>query len=227
MSVTLSDAIKDLKACKKDIEKTQSSDIKLPSGEFAAVEKLFGKLFRGCTLLNNACAWKSPMAGKPGKMKAVRGYQWRLVMAYSGYEQIEDALFPRNNKRRRPPVYDKYIDKLDLSFTLPGPILKGRALKRAEEEDPQGDQLADFLEINKSRREAFMSWLHGAHVSMSEPALAILVFAQLRHLTAHGALSAHRAHELGLDGALKVGPQILSLFAVRIISDWIPSIKSF
>lgn len=216
----LSNVVRDLSSFADGCEDDEICDIQLPGGNTVSLRSLTGKLFRGCTLLRNATAWKNPVAGKDGKMQPLRGLQWRLVMAYSGYEQIEGAVFPKDKRRRRGQVYADYIDSIELDTFLQGPILKGKALQRAESEDPRGEQLAEFLEVNKSRREAFISWLHGEDLStLSHAALTILVLSQLRHLTAHGALSASRAHELGLDQSFKIGPKILSSFAVRLIDD--------
>lgn len=57
------------------------------------IRQAVGKMFRGATLLKHAMEWSDPIVGGGGKLDCIRGMQWRLVMAFSGYEQIENAIF--------------------------------------------------------------------------------------------------------------------------------------
>jgi hypothetical protein len=167
-----------------------------------------GKLFRGVTLLKHAQEWNAPSAGRAGKSAAIRGQQWRLVMAYSGYDQIENAIFGKNchDKKSRKAA----LSKIQIKHHLLGPVLTQRALDHIEQSDPTAGKLFDFLDIQKNKRDRFHDWLLGR--TADEPCgteRAVFISAQLRHMVAHGALSADRTKKLGLETAFESAPLIL------------------
>lgn len=167
-----------------------------------------GKLFRGATLLKHALEWKHPMVGGGGKSDRIRGMQWRLVMAYSGYEQIENAIFGEKCHSKVPRK--NILARIRPQYRLPGPMLSQSALNRIEERDQEAAALCDFLGIQKNKRDRFTNWLLGR--TADEPCGtegAVFISAQLRHLVAHGALSADRTKQLGLETAFEAAPLIL------------------
>jgi hypothetical protein len=146
--------------------------------------------------------------GRAGKSAAIRGQQWRLVMAYSGYEQVEEAIF--GEKCHSKATRMNALARIRLLHHLPGPILTQQAIDHIEERDKDVGKLFDFLGIQKSKRARFHNWLLGG-VS-DEPCgteRAVFISAQLRHLVAHGALSADRTKKLGLETAFEAAPLIL------------------
>ncbi|NQX00891.1 hypothetical protein HQ447_09545 [bacterium] len=89
-------------------------------------------------------------------------------------------------------------------------MLSQSALNRIEERDQESAVLCDFLGIQKNKRDRFTNWLLGR--TADEPCgteRAIFISAQLRHLVAHGALSANRTKKLGLETAFEAAPLIL------------------
>ena len=167
--------------------------------------KWVSKLFRGITLIKHAMEWDEPSVGRAGKSAAIRGQQWRLVMAYSGYEQIDNAVFAKNKKART-----NFLSGLSLENRLPGPVLSQRALDRIEERESAADELCDFLGVNEKKQKRFIQWLLG-EVADDEcnNERSLFIIAQLRHLVAHGALSADRANKLGLAPCFAAAPPIL------------------
>lgn len=167
-----------------------------------------GKLFRGATLLKHALEWSDPMVGGGGKLDSIRGMQWRLVIAYSGYEQIENAIFGEKCHSKAPRK--NTLTRIRLQYRLPGPMLSQSALNRIEERDQEAAALCDFLGIQKNKRDRFTNWRLGR--TADEPCGtegAVFISAQLRHLVAHGALSADRTKQLGLETAFEAAPLIL------------------
>jgi hypothetical protein len=87
-----------------------------------------------------------------------------------------------------------------------------------EERDKDGGKLFDFLGIQKSKRDRFHNWLLGR--TADEPCgseRAVFISAQLRHLVAHGALSADRTKKLGLETAFEAAPLILHEIAGSLL----------
>lgn len=169
------------------------------------VRHRIGRLFRGATLLKHALAWESPSVGGGGKSDSIRGQQWRLVMAYSGYEQIENALFSKNSKARAD-----LLSKMQLKHRLPGPVLTQRAMDRIEERGAEAGELCEFLGIHPSKRKRFAKWLLGMTIEETRGnELSLFIIAQLRHLVAHGALSADRTKQLGLQASFEAAPLLL------------------
>jgi hypothetical protein len=178
------------------------------NGTAEETRQWIGKLFRGVTLLKHALEWNDPSVGRDGKSAAIRGQQWRLVMAYSGYEQVEEAIF--GEKCHSKTTRKNALARIRLQHRLPGPVLTQRALDHIEEHDKDGGKLFDFLDIQKNKRDRFHHWLLGR--TADEPCCserAVFISAQLRHLVAHGALSADRTKKLGLETAFEAAPLIL------------------
>lgn len=181
-----------------------------------------GKLFRGATLLKHALEWKHPRVGGGGKSDLIRGQQWRLVMAYSGYEQIENALFSMQSMNR-----GAYLASIRLQNRLPGPVLSQRAMDRIEERQTAADELCDFLGVKKSKRGRFTTWMLGR--TADEQCVNdrdLFIIAQLRHLVAHGAPSADRASKLGLVPCFSSSPQILHELSCALLQELVACQKN-
>lgn len=177
------------------------------------VREAKGKLYRGTTLLKHSLNWDNPAVGGGGKSDSIRGFQWRLVMAYSGYEQIEQALFAGHTHIR-----DTFLEGLKLKNKLPGPVLSQSAMDHIDARESAVDELCDFLGIRSKKRKDYSDWLLGKSVEVKcENSRTLSIIAQLRHLVAHGALSADRANKLGLVLSFSVAPAILHEVAGAIL----------
>jgi len=181
------------------------------------IRQAVGKMFRGAMLLKHALEWSSPSVGGGGKLDSIRGMQWRLVMAYGGYEQIENAIFGEKCHSKTPRK--NTLSRIQLKHRLPGPVLTQRTLDRIEERDQEAADLCEFLGIQKNKRDRFSDWLLGR--AADEPCgteRAVFISAQLRHLVAHGALSAVRTKRLGLETAFEAAPLLLHEVAGRLLN---------
>ena len=202
-------------ACFKSLDPSSALDKE-------GVREAVGKMFRGATLLKHALEWSRPSVGGGGKLDSIRGMQWRLVMAYSGYEQIENAIFGEKCHSKTPRK--NALARIQLKHRLPGPVLTQRALDRIEERDHEAADLCDFLGIQKNKRDRLADWLLGR--AADEPCgteRAVFISAQLRHLVAHGALSADRTKRLGLETAFEAVPLILHEIAGRLLEILTPN----
>jgi hypothetical protein len=158
--------------------------------------------------MKHALEWRNPSVGTGEKSALVRGLQWRLVMAYSGYEQIEDALF--GEKCHTNPTRKKVLSSIRLQHRLPGPVLSQREMDRIERRKTAADELCDFLGVRMQVRHRFTSWLLGHSLEDEcDTTRSIFIIGQLRNLVAHGALSADRTSKLGLVSCFKSGPVVL------------------
>jgi hypothetical protein len=167
-----------------------------------------GKMLRRATLMKHALEWSSPSVGTGEKSALVRGLQWRLVMAYSGYEQIEAALF--GEKCHANLSRQKALSSIRLQHRLPSPVLSQREMDRIEQRKTAANELCDFLGVRLQVRHRFTTWLLGHPVGAeSDTTRSIFIIAQLRNLVAHGALSADRASKLGLVSCFESGPVVL------------------
>lgn len=159
-------------------------------------------------MLKHALEWKNPSVGKGAKLDVDRGMMWRHVMAYSGFEQLENGLFgsqPHNSEGRKKALAEMY-----LNHRLPGPVLSQRAMDHLEERQEHVESLCEFLGINKPQRARFTKWLMGEIPDDAcDNARSLMICKQLRHLVAHGALSADRARKLGLTPCYTVAPELL------------------
>lgn len=174
----------------------------------AQTRHAIGKMLRGATLMKHALEWRNPSVGTGEKSALVRGLQWRLVMAYSGYEQIEDALF--GEKCHTNPTRKKVLSSIRLQHRLPGPVLSQREMDRIERRKTAADELCDFLGVRMQVRHRFTSWLLGHSLEDEcDTTRSIFIIGQLRNLVAHGALSADRTAKLGLVSCFEAGPVVL------------------
>lgn len=182
------------------------------------VREAKGKLYRGATLIKHSLNWDNPMVGGGGKSDSIRGYQWRLVMAYSGYEQIEKALFGGQANIR-----DVFLESLKLKNNLPGPVLSQSAMDHIETRESAVDELCEFLGINANKRKDFSGWLLGKPEEVKcKNKRNLFIIAQHRHLVAHGALSVKQANKHGLAPCFEAAPQVLheitELFIQKLIN---------
>ena len=119
------------------------------------------------------------------------------------------------------------MSEFRLQPNLPGPILTQRALDHIEKRDKDGGKLFDFLGLRKSKRDRFHNWLLG--MAAEEPCVierAIFISAQLRHLGAHGALSAGRTKKLGLEKTFEAAPLIIHEITGGLLGIFIKTITN-
>lgn len=160
--------------------------------------KIIHGVGRGYGLLRNATKWTVPEVG-PGapKTRSARGQQWRLVVAYAGFEIFSKSMlgnFAAQGGRGVIP----FLDCLG-SFSTEGiAIAAGRKAPRAIK---NGD-LLDFLRTHKRDQPILEKWLDTATMKQETvewPLVEAISLARvIRNVTAHGVLSASLAQQLNV-----------------------------
>jgi hypothetical protein len=153
---------------------------------------------RGHQLLRNAEKWTRPEAGAGADvMRAARGQQWRLVMAYAGFEIFAKSMLGNFAVRGGPGVSD-FLEALgDFSAGVIS-IPAGRRLPKGK----SSDDMLDFLRTHKGDRLLLERWFGTAKARRGtvgwSRAEAIDLARIVRNLTAHGILSADLARKTNI-----------------------------
>ena len=179
----------------------------------AWVEAVVSALARGKPLVEAAVRWANPVAGQRSASALTdtdraRGEQWRLVMAYGGFETVVKALMGvQRGARLAPAVVAHFVER-----AKPGPYeeLKSPRVRDADLEDVFRAPLTDvshpllvFLDLSWPATRALYRWLvEGKAVRTWKGAVRLA--RALRDATAHGALSASRVKQWRLREAFRV-----------------------
>ena len=158
-------------------------------------------IIRGHELIAQAREWFDPAIGK-GKSAGTRGAQWRLVMAYGGFELLAKSLAGAKDRGLDEKAVDSLIGKLALPMfepLAPPPIDKSSLKVWMDEED--ASDVLDFLKMDKGDRNRFDAWL-GKQKPITEWTDALLLAKAFRNATAHGALSPTKVEEWKLGEAI-------------------------
>lgn len=157
-------------------------------------------LSRGKALIQAAVEWQNPAIGQSETRSAndkLRGHQWRLVIAYSGFEIASKALMmPKWNRQIESGMYEKFIEKCVLPAYEPiePPADRPKLAKWLNKEE---GALAEFLGITSGDRKAIDRWL-----VRSEPVgswcEAYKLAKALRNASAHGFLLPTKIRDWGL-----------------------------
>ena len=183
-------------------------------------DQLFYSITRGQALLDQAVGWwvsnavsgpsEPPHAGKEGPAAAMRGLQWRLCMAWAGFEIWMKGLLATENTKMDAGTLAQWGQDLPKFDAIDAPK-SGRGIAQWIDEEGGGTVL-DFLGVNRSDRDTLKAWLLNGQAIVDSAPMVLLAKA-LRNATAHGALSASTAKELGLQVALEKLPSLLQDFA--------------
>ncbi len=160
---------------------------------------------RGQALLKQSCAWSKPSAGRASKLSELRGQQWRLVMAYAGFEIILKSLYGKDH-----PGIEEFR-KLEASIEAVEnlkPIAPPRLTKSIKEKWIADEKLLKFLSFRNYDLKLFRRWMvDGSAVETLAEQLALAK--ALRNGTAHAALSANKCQQLKLSGTLERLPFVI------------------
>lgn len=182
-------------------------------------------LMRGVPLLRNALGWRDPAVGnskpEPTPTDRARGRQWRLTMAYAGFELIVTGVLNRPDGRGLTRGdFDGLLAHLKLGHApiLPAPAGTAQLSERwfaptAEGENPP---LLRFLRLNQTGVRLFRSWLVERQ-PLSDWCALVQLAQTLRHLTAHGALSATKVLQLNLCDPLDTLLDTLGVVAEAVL----------
>jgi hypothetical protein len=156
------------------------------------------RIFRGSASLHHAQKWTRPEVG-PGseKSRRARGQQWRLVMAYAGFEIFAKALQGNFAAQGGSGVSD-FLKKLG-NFSLE------KVTSPISGSPPRGktiEELLDFLHAPRRDQELLEAWLSSAEsragIFLQSRAEGISLARIIRNLTAHGILSASLVQRLNI-----------------------------
>lgn len=171
-----------------------------PDGDKACVVRIHG-IVRGHELIAQARSWVEPSIGS-AKTATARGGQWRLVMAYGGFELLAKSLTATKGGGLEEKALSDLVGKLslpDFDALVPPSIEKSSLKKWMEEED--ASYVLDFLKMENGDRKRFDAWL-----SKQKPIEtwtdAVLLAKALRSATVHGALSPTKIDEWKIGDAV-------------------------
>ena len=164
-----------------------------PDSDKAREARIHG-IIRGHELIAQARSWVEPSIGS-GKTATARGAQWRLVMAYGGFELLAKSLAGAKDRGLDDKAVDLLIGKLALPVfepLAPPPIEKSTLKEWMDEED--ASDVLDFLKMDKGDRNRFDAWL-AKQKALTTWTDALLLAKAFRNATAHGALSPRKMEE--------------------------------
>jgi hypothetical protein len=174
------------------------------------IDNVIQSLSKGYYLIKSGLEWHEPAIGHSSIDKLTdthkaRGLQWRLVMVWGGFETITKTLLPKPNKSFEQtlkdftdicalPKYDSLIapDRSTL-------VKLDKWLEKPSESEKSA--LANFLSLNKDDLKIMENWIVKSN-SISTWVEAIILAKALRNATVHGALSASKVKQWGLQKPL-------------------------
>lgn len=193
----------------KDIQQRLSHFNSLHSSDPDSINNLIGGLSRGFYLMKSALEWQEPAAGhnsteKPNDTHKARGIQWRLVMAYSGFETVTNTLLI-NEKYLTPNTIKDFTEKCSLPDYC---LLNSPAATRGNLEKwlnkpslEKKSALADFLSLENGDKTIIEEWIVKS-TPVSTWVDAVRLTKAIRNATAHGALSPTKVNQWGLQKPL-------------------------
>lgn len=161
---------------------------------------------RGEALLKQAVSWSEPFAGRRSGLSDLRGKQWRLVMAYAGFEIIMKSLYGKDH----PGINEFRELELELG-NLDGlqPLQAPQLTNSIKEKWMADEKLLKFLSLRGYDLKVFKRWMIVGEVADTLADQLALAKA-LRNGTAHAALSANKCRQLKLGEALERLPYVAS-----------------
>lgn len=164
------------------------------------IDQFIKALSRGQALVQAAIEWENPAIGQKETRSLndkLRGHQWRLVIAYSGFEIASKALMMATwNKQVDRGMYERFLEKCALPDyeLLEPPTNKPKLTKWLNKEE---GALAQFLGLTSGDMKAINRWLVQSE-SVDSWFEAFKLAKALRNASAHGFLLPTKIHEWGL-----------------------------
>jgi hypothetical protein len=171
------------------------------------IDQFIKALSRGQALVQAAVEWQHPAIGQSETRSPndkVRGHQWRLVIAYSGFEIASKALMMDKWSRQvEKGMHEKFIEKCVLPGYEPIEPPEGKP-KLAKWLNKEDGALATFLGLTSGDKKAIDRWLVQSQ-SVDSWCEAYKLAKALRNASAHGFLLPTKIREWGLkDGFLRL-----------------------
>jgi hypothetical protein len=171
------------------------------------IDQFIKALSRGTALVQAAIEWQNPAIGQSETRSVndkLRGHQWRLVIAYSGFEIASKALMmDKWNRQVEKGMYEKFLEKCVLPDYKPREPPRGKP-KLAKWLNKEEGALATFLGLTSGDKKAIDRWLVQSQ-SVDSWCEAYKLAKALRNASAHGFLLPTKIREWGLkDGFLRL-----------------------
>ncbi len=200
----------------------KSSGLSLKSGD--REEEMLSAMARGDALMKGAVKFRPARErGKRLSAEYVRLVQWRLVMAYAGFEIFAKSVLGRHGHGDKKGLTGDDVRHLTMKLKMPefieidSPRPKAAIRKWLRDTStlPDYSDLSRFLNLNEFDQRAFLDWLHGTPIT--NHVKACLLAKALRNATAHGFLSPTKCHALGVVEAIRNLPHALADIRVATV----------
>ncbi|MBW4629852.1 MAG: hypothetical protein KME49_31165 [Brasilonema octagenarum HA4186-MV1] len=197
------------KAKCKDIQQRLSYFNSLHSDDPDSIDDVIQALSRGFYLIKSALEWYEPAVGHKSTdqlndIHKARGIQWRLVMAYNGFEMITNTLLI-NEKYLTPETIKSFTNKCHLpDYSSLNPPVATRVNLEKWLNKPSLEKksaLADFLSVGNGDKTIIEEWIVKS-TPVSTWVDAVRLTKAIRNATAHGALSPSKVNQWGLQKPL-------------------------
>ncbi|NES02451.1 MAG: hypothetical protein F6K22_06110 [Okeania sp. SIO2F4] len=176
------------------------------------IDKVIKAVTRGVALTQAAVDWKHPTIGdescyrKKGRTahEKFRGFQWRLVIAYSGFEITYKGLMNYFEKGTNLNIIHDFINKCNLptyqKLEPPIPKQKSNLQKWLSKED---EAIAEFLGVNDGDKTNINQWLVKSQ-AVCHWEEAFKLAKALRNTTAHGFLQPTKVGKWKLKNSFRI-----------------------
>jgi hypothetical protein len=167
------------------------------------IDKVIKALTRGVSLTQSAIDWQNPAIGQKQtrtKKDKLRGIQWRLVIAYSGFEIMTKALMNHFQRSNSPEVIQNFIKKSSLPNYKPlvSPSIAANKKPNLEKWLSKEEKaIADFLGVTAGDAKIIEHWIVKSH-TVSSWEEAVKIAKALRNASAHGFLLPTKVEQWGL-----------------------------
>jgi hypothetical protein len=170
------------------------------------IDKVIKALTRGVSITQAAIDWQNPAIGKKStrKIDKLRGIQWRLVIAYGGFEITAKALMNHFKRNTPPEVIENYIKKCSppIYKLLSSPSISRNKKPNLEKWlSKEEDAIADFLGVTAGDAKIIEHWIVESH-SVGSWEEAVKLAKALRNASAHGFLVPTKVEHWGLKPSL-------------------------
>ncbi len=176
------------------------------------IDKVIKALTRGVALTQAAVDWKYPtigdesFSGRKGRSlhEKLRGVQWRLVIAYSGFEITAKGLMNYFERNTKPEIIQNFINKCNLpsyqKLEPPTPKVKSNLEKWLSKED---EAIAEFLGVTAGDAKIINHWLVNSQ-AVCDWEEAFKLAKALRNATAHGFLQPTKVGKWKLKNSFRI-----------------------
>ncbi len=173
------------------------------------IDKVIKALCRGVSLTQAAADWQNPAIGDDSssrtKHEKLRGIQWRLVIAYAGFEITAKGLMNHFERNTKPEIIQDLIKKSNLKSYQkleppPTPKEKSNLQKWLSKED---EAISEFLGVTAGDAKIINQWLVNSQAVCSWEE-AVKLAKALRNATAHGFLQPTKVGQWKLNTSFKM-----------------------